>query len=53
MYFDALSLQQLTQLLYFLLQLADQFGIGIFVDDSFADDLLRSVCIPVKTNRSN
>lgn len=44
---DALLFQKLPKLLYFLFEFAYEFRVGVLVDDSFADDLLRSVCVSV------
>jgi hypothetical protein len=46
--FDAFVLQKLAKFLNLLLELSDDFGVGIFVDDGFADDCLGSVGVSEK-----
>lgn len=50
---DALDAQQFAQSRNLLLQFADEFGVGVFVDDRLADDLLGPVGIPSNNTNTN
>ena len=44
---DAFHSQEFAQSRYLFLEFADEFGVGVLVDDGLADDLLRPVGVPV------
>jgi len=44
--FDAFKTQQIAQHLNFSFQFADKFGVRIFIDNRFTDDLLRTIRVP-------
>uniref|UniRef100_A0A2M4B6H4 Putative secreted protein n=1 Tax=Anopheles triannulatus TaxID=58253 RepID=A0A2M4B6H4_9DIPT len=45
LYFDAFRFEQLSQLLYFFLELTDELSVGVLVNDGLADDLLSTISI--------
>ena len=47
---NALSFEELTQLLNLFLELPDELGVGVFVDDGLAHYLLGPVGIPTEEN---
>lgn len=47
LHLDAFSLEQLAKLEDLFLELADELGVGVLVDDGLADDLLGAVGISV------
>ena len=47
---QALGEQQVSQPFHFVLQLSDQFGVRIFVDDGVAADLFGAVGVPETTD---
>lgn len=53
MHFDPFGLEEFAQLLDLLLELADEFRVGVLVDDGLAHDLLRPVGVPVVERRRN
>ena len=46
MNFDAFGLEQLAQFLDLLLEFANEFRVGVLINDGFANDLLGSVGVP-------
>lgn len=49
---DSLLFQQLAQLLYLLLELANNLRVRVLVDHSLANNLFRSVCISAQQVRT-
>lgn len=43
---DAFDPQEFSEARDLFFELADQFGVGVFVDNGFADDLFGSISVP-------
>lgn len=50
LYFNALGLEHFPQPHDLFLELSDEFGVGVFIDHSFANNLFGTICIPVQPN---
>lgn len=45
---DSLSSKQISKFCNFLFEFANNFGIGVFIDHCFANDLFSAICVSVR-----
>lgn len=51
-HFDSLCFEELTQFLDFLLELSNEFRVGVLINHSLAHNLLRSVRVSASVNET-